>query len=309
MTTVPALAATIRVLTNPGKRRAIRTDFPDVISLRGEGRSILHLMEEALEKQGIRLKEIDRINIAYPRKHPDVGRDYINRGAIVARIFRKKMLRVLPKIDWVLAGSIYETKPLGRSEDQSARHTLTVRQCFAVDPALQKQRFPFLDPQNKEKEFFILVDDVIEQGTTFANLMGFIEHNDGAVLLAGVASPILVENRFLAQQKPAVEAGSSILDPMIKGNRVPELAAAFARSANQKSGIFKARKHYGEMQCVVMFEKALNRHGHSLESLTNGECNRILETLDGRDYKNRCDFLSFVSILQKTPVSPKGWGF
>ncbi|PJB72043.1 MAG: hypothetical protein CO093_03860 [Alphaproteobacteria bacterium CG_4_9_14_3_um_filter_47_13] len=294
--------AVFRDLSNPDKRNAIRADFPDIMGLsRKSSACILEVLDRQLALYGTNLKEAGRINIAYPHKHPEKRKGHVNAATDVAQNFKTSMTRVAPDTEWVRADSIYEESDLGRSEDQSCLHTLTNRHCFAVDPDLQKSAFPFLDPDNDKQEYFIIVDGWVEQGTTIANLMSYIEYNGGVVLAAGVEGNIIYgSNNFLVQH--------TLRSPDIQNDfnragaeRVPEIAAALARSAN-KTGFFSRKKKHSPETCAAIFELALNRHGKSLETLTNGECNKLLETIG--DPLRGQSFSGLVEYLYNKPSTP-----
>ena len=176
------------------------------------------------------------------------------------------MYLAAPETSWVPADAIYETVHLARSEDHTSKHALFKRQFYSIDPSLQKGACPLIGSDNIGKEYFIVVDAVAEQGTTMASLISYITHNGGVVLAAIASSDNLVQR----DSTPA----SDIKDPAKNTGRIPDIARAFSESA-RNDGL-----EYTPEQCIDLLEKKLNVCGNSLLSLTNGECKRLVYSID-----------------------------
>lgn len=277
--------------SNPARRRPIRGDFPEAIaSAAYSDEEILAVIDAELKKHGTTLRGVARINIAYPHKHPVRRPDHDNKATDDTVSFTERLGRAAPEIRWAMADALYEERHLARSLDQSSLHALTARQKFDVDQSLQAEPLAFKSPGGK-KEFFILYDHGIDQGTTLANLMNYIEHNGGAVLAAG--SPYF--RAHLAQKPSLYSAKAAFNNAAYYQGRIPDLALAFSRSTrepiirsdlvNQKTGgllhAIKGRAELTPQECADAFEAALSRHGNSLFALTDGECTRLINTVSG----------------------------
>lgn len=266
-------------LVNPQERMDIRPDFPDLAVYRPDddaaAQKILQVIRQELAKQGTTLEEAGRITIAYPHKHPDLFPGHKNRGADHAAQFKKLMQKAAPGIEWITADGLVETRRLNRSKDQTAVHALTQRQHYEMHEPSQAVRLPFTDAANRKKEFFVIVDDAIIQGTTVANLMNFIEHNGGKVLMASARESN--DGTPIAQKQ--LEGGGisgHFSDKTSNTGRLPQLAKAFAASARADG------QDWTEKECIEKLDAALHKNGMSVRALTDGECNTLLQTLEGK---------------------------
>lgn len=191
-----AHAVFTRKLSNPSQRREIRPDFPRTLSS-FDIEKILTSIDQELHKLGTSLQRVERINLAYPHKHPEYYPDNYDSAKESANYIQEKLKEAAPHIKWILADGICETVHLARSENQASTHALMNHQIYEIHKPSQKEEFPFLDVENQKQEFFIIVDAAFEQGTTVANLISYIEHNGGFALAASV----LEEGRNIAQKK------------------------------------------------------------------------------------------------------------
>lgn len=240
---------TKRSFVQPLDRRPIRADFPNIASLHGEVGSLVSTVQRQLAKRHVDWDKVDHISIAYPHKHPIQNPEHKNKALAVAKHAQRKLQAAAPHIDWILADALYERTHLARSENQGIVYSLTRKHDFGIDPQLQTQALPFLQANDNAPEYFILIDQDYETGTTLANLTSFIEANGGTVLAAGV-DHVWNDSWDLAQRR----------------DYKPLLAQKFAAAA-QAEGL-----PYGPDECMTLFDNALARHHLSLEALTDLEC-------------------------------------
>jgi hypothetical protein len=195
---------------------------------------------------GLRPGDIERINIAWPRKHPATG--HLNKADNEALVLRSLLRREFPHISFNLASSLYETVHLDRSSLRDPVHTLTMHQIHAVDPALQADPLPFLAHHGGDGEYFILADWYIDMGTTMADLASFITHNGGRI--AAVFS-----GGDCTRLRPW--HGTPVL-----GERLAVSGAACSMD-------------YTPERWSALFNAAIAPHGRTLETLTAGEAHYL----------------------------------
>jgi hypothetical protein len=288
----------VRILTNPDIKVELPAGFPAPMPLE-YARFLRSLLRAELDKQGVCIDEVKRITIAYPHKDARLHRHHPNSATRVAHDFAAAMRGHLPEIEWILASGIVETKKLNRTNRQNSVHALTQRQIFAVDTKAQKEPLPFLDVDNKEKEFFVIVDSAIEQGTIVADLMSYIHHNGGLVLT------VLAHKSYantLSQQNPRKISYQDtglvgvFADASRNTARLPEMAKIFAASA-------QAQGHdMTPQQCLDLFEETLNSFGNSVFALTDTECERVINyRTEGWQFQSH--FLDFIEELKKEAQS------
>lgn len=277
-----------RELTNPARRGDIRPDFPAVKIYRPDdeenARRLLDVLTAELAKEGETLDTVGHITIAYPHKHPEIFPDHVNRAQHHVEQFIAVMQDVAPQVIWKTADAICETKKLQRSKDQSSVHALTQKQEYAIHEASQRDALPFLE-KGDGKSFFVIVDDAVLQGTTVVNLMNYIEHNGGKVLMVSARESddgVPIAPRRGMQSK----FGAGYPD------RITEMAEAFSASA-------KSEGHdWSPAQCLSMFEAALEKHGVTVRSLADGECVRLIDTVKGQNLReDKGPAVSFTGIL------------
>lgn len=229
------------------------------------GSTAAHTLDTTIKALGYdRAAEGHDIIIAYPHKHPD--RQHKNEGLYFALAAQESLKKQWPETRLIMAHALYETVHLGRSEDRSSIHALSGQQRFAIDAGLQEDPLPFLHeaPTAARPALFIIVDDIIEQGTTIANMASFITHNGGTV----VAALTYNQADALRQLSPLPQF-FSVLDKPYDQGFAPTLATWFADAARRD------KTNYTPMETVALMEAALQPHGRSLLTLTQGECNRL----------------------------------
>jgi hypothetical protein len=282
----------LRVLTNPETRVALRPDFPVTLSI-GEPKKLLHALDDELKKHGMSIKDTPRINIAYPHKHPEMYPGHRDNAAESVERLLNGMELAGSKIDWLPADAICETVRLGRSEDQSSAHALASHQVFDIHMPSQRRDMPFLKEGNQEKEFFVVADWCVEQGTTVANLVSYIEHNGGivlAVLNDCGNSPLVQQKTDDSWVKGGLSDAFGRAD--LNTGRLPQMAATFARSARE------AGKDWSPQECMEKFEAALKKCGNTVFAMTDGECRRVIDTVNHHHY-NAESFLSLLGKLEE----------
>ena len=246
-------AATFRTLENPPARLKLPATLTETIGF-NDAEIFLEKLKKPLRAHGVRLEHLERLNIAYPHKHPAVeGND---KALGEARMLRGALKRACPGVAFPLAAAIHETVHLGRSEDQSVLHALTGKQTYAVDPSLQTEPLPFIEHGHNRPECFVIVDWTMAQGTTIANLASYITHNGGHVIAAVVPD---------YGGEPIAQRASCTRD---------ELRRVFHYASCDLSG------QYGPDECVDLFDAALQKHGRSLATLTHNEFKRLQNTVD-----------------------------
>ncbi len=288
-----------RPLTSPPQKLEIRTDFPQIQLINYV--SLMKVIEDELAKQGVKITEAKRINIVHSWKHPEDHSDHYNGGKDIVESIKREMSRMAPNVDWIAANSICETKKLERSFCQSSIKALAEHQVFEIYESAQKDPFPFILEGHTEQEYFIIVDHAVEQGTTFSNLMSYITHNGGVVL--AVATDYIMKGPSLVQQKtkecPDIELLAPFNDSTRNTARLPELAEVFAESTKSE-GV-----NYTPQECMVLFEEHLQLVGNSVFAMTDGECRRLIDTIEGkRGEKENQTFLQFLDSLSEAVPAP-----
>ena len=296
-----------RELTNPAKRGEIRPDLPSVKIYRPDdlenSQRLLDVLSRELAKEGETLETVGHITIAYPHKHPEMFPDHANRANDHVTQVIAAMQDVAPNVVWKTADAICETKKLNRSKDQSSVHAITQKQEYAIHEASQRDALPFLEAGRDKKSFFVIVDDAVLQGTTVVNLMGYIEHNGGKVLMVSAR-----ESNDGVPIAPRAGLGSKF--NWGHPDRLTEMGEAFSQSA-------KSEGHdWSPKECMAKFEAALEKHGVSLKSISDGECERLIDTVKGQNLReDKGPAVSFTGILgqlkaaeispQVQPTAPK----
>lgn len=274
---------------NPLRRCEIRKDFPEVASIyNSEG--FLKTLNQELLKQGTSLEQTECIYLAYPHKHPVLFPDHYNSAEKTVSVFKKVLEKKEPHIQWKSADEICETVHLERSGNQTIIHALTAHQIYEIYSSAQKKLSLFTEHPYQKKNFFVIVDSTIEQGTTVANLMSYIEHNGESVLAVAsntfgykvsiVQETTIPENFLLS--KPFNNAARNT-------GRLPQMAKAFFKSA-KKEGF-----DWSPQYCLELFEESLKKNNGSVFTLTDGECMELIGTVRGCYNTSE----SFPSLLKK----------
>lgn len=291
----PAASVVRLPLSNPPRRLEIRPDFPRVLNyFYDEPDSFKPVLDRELRKHGTSLDRVRQITLAYPHKHPDLYPDHVNNAERGVGRFKKTVEAAIPHIRWVVAGGLCETVHLARSENQSSVHALTGRQVYAVHRPSQESPCPLLERKGDGKDFFIVVDSGIEQGTTIANLVSYITHNGGVVLAAAATEGCALAQQGLLLTEDVLSLSSRFNDKSRNTKCLPRLAKAFSGSAKENG------KNWSPETCLEMFEDKLNGCGNSVFSLTHGECGRLVDAMRGKDAAYRDTFPALLKKLQKS---------
>jgi hypothetical protein len=283
------------VFPRPLHRVELRPDFPATIDYI-DSEEIMKVVEQELLKLGTSSKHVKKINIAYPHKHPVLFPGHINNAEKCAASFQKNAQHGMPHVQWVVASAICETRRLGRSENQTSVHALMNRQIYDIHKPSQKDFLPFLERPQQDKEFFVVVDGCIEQGTTIANLISYLTYNGGTVLAAASGNRRSLIQVSLEETETA-PLSEKFANSLRNSARLPQLALAFSQSA-QRDG-----KSWAPERCLNMFEDALNQAHNSVFALTNGECQRILDTLIGHR-RPKVEFPALLAQMKKAAPQP-----
>ena len=318
----------VKYIYNSPYREEIRVDFPPILELRGSVDLLREDISSILENNN--LANDTHISIVYPQKDLEVFRDLRHRSDLyVDQVFQA--LRAANNfVNWKFRSDVFEDRALERSEDQSVVYALTCKQQYSI------KGYEFRDTIF-QGENIIVADHSIDSGTTIANIVSFIEQNGGNVLAAAALSfstmkDVCVDSNFIElyseTYKSAAERGNIsqsatvpyedqfmrqepedipaiFLQESRNNKRLVHLANAFSL-ASKREGINKSS---GE--CIVAFEKAINRHGNSVFALTNNECAKIsyamLKDNNGFEFSNLINSLNKIkvdSFIKTPPYSP-----
>ncbi len=239
---------------------------------------IKKLLEIELQKIGETTNTVNTINIAYPQKHPILFPKHENRAAGTSQDFQIYISSIFPNISFKLEDNIFETKQLKRSDNQSSLYALIAKQQYVT---YQKDIKEIFSKSQDKKPLFIINDHGVEQGTTMGNLISYIEHNDGHVLFTATEIIIKDNSSHIAQSEnladcPRYDFNKETLpnrlkNPTRNNKRVKDLGIAFNESTKYSN------QEISPEECVIQFEKALNKQQHSITALTDGECSVIIE--------------------------------
>jgi|GEM_PF-5248783 len=277
-------------------RVALPADFPDTFALYHGGRYIVSAIEEALKKHGTSLTEVKRINLAYPHKDPSLFPGHYDNAKRTIDGLEELLSYAAPKtVQFYAVDEMVETVRLGRSEDQSSIHALTARQVYKIADDPQKDKpFHFKNPETGQGEFFLVVDGFVEQGTTLANLASYITLQGGTVLGAVTDNTQrLVQSYSASSRVERALVGERFRDPARNTGRLVQLAESFSKSAARDNIPLSAAK------CLDIFEGRLNLFGNSVVALTDGECKRIIDTLENRHYGSTDSFKDMIEKLDQ----------
>lgn len=291
----PAAAA---ALHNPAQRHDIRPDFPKTLDLYSAEKA-LKVLEAELQKQGSSLDRVGHITLVYPHKHPKLFPGHDNQAAHSVSEFHSRLCKAAPQVKWIIADGIVETVHLDRSGNQTSVHALMSQQVYEFYQPAQKDPLPFAENKPGGAEFFLAVDSCIEQGTTIANLMSYVEHNGGRVLAAvsgSMSGRPIAQKPFPTGRKPSLSAAFN--DAARNTGRLPQLAEVLHHSARGEGLKLSAR------ECLDRFEAALQKNGNSVFALTDGECERLVDSLSGSYYKTET-FSSLLAQLEKRAAPQK----
>ena len=305
-------ASTQKTLVTPVQRRAIRSDFPRLMQWNREWPDPFEsfvwsdtIIRREIEKAANMLSSPGRITIAYPHKASGLFTGKLHRLVGAAHEFANDMRKLMPDIEWVVADGICERKHLNRvkNRNQTIVKTLTQAQEFFYLHSDQKEPLPFIESGNSG-EAFIMFDDVFCQGKTAAAMINFIEANGGYVLAAFgkhfVNMPRNAE-RYLQQKSYAQDLKQDFSNAAFNTGRIPELASVFFKAAQATSKHPPATPE----DCLRQVENALNTRGHSLTTLTNGECSHFGPYLEGYwSFTKRVPGVPYNAFLRKLSGGP-----
>ena len=127
--------------------------------------------------------------------------------------------------------------------------------------------------------YFIVVDHCAEQGTTIANLVSYIEHNGGQVLLAvgsdAPLKPIAIESHAHKYGAIDSESEEGIVIRPDNTTTPPYLREALYSSMKEEG--FKI----GTKDPIDHLEEALRDCWvNSVQAMTHGECKNLMQTIN-----------------------------
>jgi hypothetical protein len=269
-------------------------NFPDTISLWNSPQSVVAAIDRELKKTGTPVQEIDRIYLAYPHKDRSLFPGHYDNASNTVRDFQHRIASHLPHIQFYAVDEVVETVRLGRSEDQSSVHALTARQVYRVADNPQAEKpFQFKNAETGKPELFLVLDACVEQGTTLANFISYITLQGGHVLAAVASNEQKLVQRETATKAERVLVSEGYRDPSRNTGRLVQLAETFSKSA-KKDGM-----DLSPAKCLDIFEGRLKLLGNTVLALTDGECERIIETLENRHYGAGDTFKSMMSKLDE----------
>jgi hypothetical protein len=163
----------------------------------------------------------------------------------------------------------------------------------------------FLDPDKQDKpHYFLIVDWHIEQGTTVANLVSYLTHNGGRVLLCahtGDAGAPLVPKNVFSRDDAACSSLQGVFAAAVNNRALPAVGDMLVRSA-ARGGVTVTRD-----MALFAVEAVLNGCGNSLTALTHRETVRLMDAL-------QCNQLTYSQLLTvgerpvtTPPVRPAAW--
>lgn len=275
--------------TNLQARLPLRADFPPVFNMKLSvdcGPWLLDLIESELSKIGMSFQDAGTVRVGYSHKDPAVSRSRESE-------INYHMMTLLHAVDkgrsplqFDPLDELQETRKLNRSCDQSAVHALTRRQKYILNSANQDNAKFFRKPDGTP-QIFIVLDHNIEQGSTYAEMISAITYNGGYVLAAVVgwdARDWVSNDSILLRQD---------------NHDQQKLADTFAASARD------CGQDRSPQECLKEFDSLIQTFGVSVGALTNGECERIIRTVDGSNPRGGVmTFPALCKTLQQTHASP-----
>jgi hypothetical protein len=286
------LLAASESLTNPDTRVVAPGGFPPVVAGLKTKRFIDILERELREKHQTSLQEAGHINIVYPHKDPRLFPFRGNPANYFVEDLVESLQATAPEIAWRRIDALTELVHLDRSGNQSSDHAMAGRQIYAYDPYI-KQDEPFpLPVQGAVKEFFIIADWMVAQGTTVANLNSFITANGGTVLAVASEADVPLQQRPPAYNDALIrEAGlrPEFNDAARNTGMLPKLALAFAKAA-QKEG-----RELTPQQAIDLYEERLQPLGRSVFTMTHYEVCHAMKALEVKGEKE----MSFSELLKR----------
>jgi hypothetical protein len=265
------------------KRLPIPANFPPVIRtrpdvidddfdtvLKGIGSAAIgNKFKEALAARGQDSCSLpEEIYIAYPHKYYVADRpDKLRWDATkLAHLLQEQF----PETEFKVLNGLMEAKALDRSGKNNANiiHTLSQRQRIFYDVSATMLAPDFLYAEVEQQPWFILIDNSYEYGTTMAEWYSFISSRGGFVC-GLVAGHVHISSRFSV---------------------TPDLLESL--------GICLGQVHdCSSEHALQVLENALALHDMSINALTFGEYNLLLQTLVLDGAKNTLgDFVAQLSL-------------
>lgn len=238
--------------------------------------------EENLKRTGKSLRDIGEVYVVYPAKHPDVKT--CGDKSFVSDLIEMGLQEVRPDVHWHFMHSICEKLVLTRAYNQSSLFALTRRQDFIEAPELDMQEngdIPDFIGKRYDGVHFIVIDNSLEQGTTFADLYSYIRNKGGEVI--GMFA--YGHNRDRFNDSLRIGNTTSFIPLSQKNTRRTEIKSALEEVANTDN-MFR-----GDASTVLSkFNSRLLKSRSSLDALTDREVMRLLETLN-ENHPERENFL------------------
>lgn len=285
-------------IVTPRYRRELRPDFPEIVhcvpslglTSHESLAKLIETVQGELKRDGMRLKDLERLNIAYQQKDPDLFPGHENKAEHEAISLKDLLAAQLPgRTKAAVDASIVETVHLNRSTHHSALHALTGRQIYNIRDDLGTA--PLLADKNSTAvPYYIIIDRTIEQGTTMANMISFIEHQGGRVLAVAGAGTQYLAQRDLRDPHDDINLSRAFTTPARNTGRLAGMATILARENDWPEATTP-------QNCLEALDRALQRHGGSLYALTDGECQAIMETVGKVGSRN--NFPNFIEQLHK----------
>lgn len=295
------LLAASESLTNPAMRVVAPDGFPEVIKERDTKRLLELIETELREKYHTSLQEAGHINIVYPHKDPRLFPYYKNHAEYFVEDLVEALTYTARDTEWRRIDALTELVHLDRSGNQKCDHAMGDNQLYACDPeADPKTPFPLPVGEGK-REFFILADWMIEQGTTIANLNSFVTANGGTVLAAVSAGGTSL--RQIAPHNNAElikQAGlrPEFNDASANTGMLPKMALAFARAAKEEGSDMTPQ------QALDQFEERLNKLGRSVFTMTHNEVGHAINTVTIRG-EMQMTFSELLKRLERKAPKPR----
>mgnify|MGYP006269844049 CR=1 FL=1 len=285
-----------RIIANSPGRRELRACFPQPVSHFDPGshwcKQLYKQIREELGANDMDGPDGRTIYIVHPHKNPQIHPGHFN---YIISDHVRKLKEMCPNINWTSSDEIVENRHLDRSSNQTSFHALAGWQEYTIlGDAAQS---PFA---REQEPLFIVIDSSIDQGTTIANFISYLEHNGGKVVGVVASAKDLVQKDTRGHYRH-VRLSDKFIDPARNTGRLKELADTFVESASRGRFLGLGAPKLSHEGAMRHFENTLNTIGHSALALTEGECERILTTLrKGKNDNNKplC-FPSFMSELKR----------
>lgn len=237
-------------IRHPRRRLPVRRDFPVVQNMSKPAAMFETFERECFKHLG---KIPSQLIVAWPHKNPLRHKDIPPDNYVDT--FVRKMRKKYPQMRLFLADGLFEQHKIDRALDVAGTR-YSKRQQWSLSKKFQTQTLPPLKGAN-----VVILDDACETGATFADFISMLTHNGAHVLMGAV--PSVTRPVTLQFEKTPEEDG-----------RIKALDADMRLSA-RKAGV---EMRPGE--CTELIERALNKKGYSLRTLTRGEFQEMRDEFD-----------------------------